>query len=173
MKNIKRKMKKIGTQGLQWYAVFSNHEYKEFSSKEDAIKADALFVVEDIYKGFEQADYWWKLSDFKFYNNIAEEITLSEGKWNIIKINEISRKSYVFEVEFTFQDPLKELRKHKFSPNASGYDRFCKIFEALEYLKIRASFNSWKEYDLQNQNEYLRSQILLLKQEIENIKNHK
>jgi hypothetical protein len=164
---------KIGTDKTQWYAVFSDQQTKEYKNKEDALNANGIFVIEDIFKNYDKVDYWWKLSNFRFYDNNGNLIQLSEGNWKIVEINEIQRRSSILEVEFTFEDPQKVIQVHKFSRNASGRARFCKIFEAIEYIKQRSTFSSWKEYKLFLENQQLKDEILLLKDQIQNLNSNK
>jgi hypothetical protein len=157
---------KVGTDKTQWYTVFNDKTYKEYFTKEDALKEcskNGLFIVEDIFRDFCKADYWWKISNFKFYDKNGKEILVSVGSWKIVEINEIYRKSNRFEVEFTFQDPQKEIKRHKFSDKSQGSLRFCKLFEAIDYLKEREKFSSWKEYSLYKENQKLKSELEELK----------
>jgi hypothetical protein len=160
---------KIGRED-KWFALYSNGDYKEVLNKDEAIKQKPRFVVKDVYKDVFEGATTWRISDFIFYDLKGAETVIEEGNWSIININESFRRSMMNQTEITIQDPLNEIRCIKLSEVADGYNRFCKIFEAINYLYARASYNSWKEYELSVQNKLLKVQLDRLNQELDSNK---
>lgn len=150
----------------KWFALYSNGNYKEFLNKEEAMKQKPLFVVKDVYKDVFEGVTTWRISDFIFYDSKGVETLIEEGNWRIIKINESFRRSMKNQTEITIQDPQNEIKCIQLNEAADGFNRFCKIYEAINFLYARASYNSWKEYELSIQNNILKVQVDKLNQEL-------
>jgi hypothetical protein len=142
------------------YGIFSNGNIKKYDTFENSIKSGALFVCNAIYEKTDSSSQVYKY-EIQFYDSTLTSINLAYGNW---KLN--SRK-FTFTVNLERPNNIKLNLVDRYGQIEAieiNQNKVLDIIKSInESLKNLSSYNSWDEYRLKQENDFLKSEIERLK----------